>query len=96
MRIVIEIEGDRVISATVEGSASAGGPPPEVLGAARARGAISAGRAPLNPSGAGDAAAAVPQDAGATRSVAKKGAAPKKSPRGTRRREGTRATRTRR
>jgi len=96
MRIVIEIEGDRVISATVEGSTSAGGPPPEVLEAARARGAISAGRAPLNPSGTGASAAAVPQDAGATRSMAKKGAAPEKMARGTRRREGARTTRTRR
>ncbi len=79
MRIVIEIEGDRVISARVEGSASAGGPAPEVLEAARARGAVSAGRAPLNPSGAGAAATVVPQDAGATRSMAGKGSATEKA-----------------
>ena len=97
MRIVIEIEGDRVISARVEGgSTSTGEPPPEVLEAARARGAVSAGRAPLNPSGAGAAAAAVPQDAGATRSAAKKGPATERAARGTRRRQGTRATRARR
>lgn len=96
MRIVIEIEGDRVISATVERSTSAGGPPPEVLEAARARGAISAGRAPLNPSGAGAATAAVPQDAGATRSMGKKGAATEKAVRGTRSRQGVKARRTRR
>ena len=71
MRIVIEIEGDRVISATVEGSPSTGEPPPEILEAARARGAVSAGRAPLNLSAA--RAAAVPQDAGATRSGSRKG-----------------------
>jgi hypothetical protein len=99
MRIVIEIEGDRVISARVEGSTSAGEPPPEVLEAARARGAVSAGRAPLNPSGAGAAAgaaaAAVPQDAGATRSVAKKGRTTETARR-TPRRQGARARRTRR
>jgi hypothetical protein len=95
MRIVIEIEGDRVISATVEGSTSAGGPPQEVLEAARARGAISAGRAPLNPSGAGTQAAA-PQDAGATRSAAKRPAATGKTPRATGKRQGARARQTRR
>ena len=95
MRIVIEIEGDRVISATVEGSTAAGAPPPEVLEAARARGATSAGRAPLNPSGAGGAAALVMQDAGATRSGAKTGAAAERAPR-TRRRQGATAKRTRR
>lgn len=95
MRIVIEIEGDRVISARVEGgSTSAGEPPPGVLEAARARGAVSAGRAPLSPSGAGAAAAVVPQDAGATRSAAKKGPATETAPR-TRRRQGAKA-RTRR
>ena len=96
MRIVIEIEGDRVISATVEGSTSEGAPPPEVLEAARARGAISAGSAPLNPSGAGAGAAHMAQDAGATRSMAKKGAAAEKAARGTPRRQGARATRRRR
>jgi hypothetical protein len=95
MRIVIEIEGDRVISATVEGSTSAGVPPPEVLDAARARGAISAGRAPLNTSGAGGAAALVPQDAGVTRSAAEKRASAETAPR-TRRRPGATAKRTRR
>jgi len=70
MRIVIEIEGDKVISATVEGSASAGGPPPEVLEAARARGAISAGRAPLNSVGAGAHALVAPEAAGAARTAA--------------------------
>jgi hypothetical protein len=95
MRIVIEIEGDRVISARVEGSTSAGEPPPEVLEAARARGAVSAGRAPLNPSGAGAAAAAVPQDAGATRSRVKKAPATETARR-TPRRQGARARRTRR
>jgi hypothetical protein len=95
MRIVIEIEGDRVISARVEGSTSAGEPPPEVLEAARSRGGMSAGRAPLNPSGAGAAAAAVPQDAGATRSRAKKGAATETARRTPRRQE-ARARRTRR
>ena len=95
MRIVIEIEGDKVTSATVEGSTSAGLPPPEVLEAARARGAISAGRAPLNPSGVGAAAALVPQDAGATRSTAKKGASARTAPRA-RGRQGSTAKRTQR
>jgi hypothetical protein len=95
MRIVIEIEGDRVISATVEGSTSTGIPPPEVLEAARARGATSAGRAPLNPSGAGSVTGLVIQDAGATRSTARKRASAESAPR-PRRRQGPTAKRTRR
>jgi hypothetical protein len=63
MRIVIEIQDGKVTSATVEGSSPAGGPPPDVLEAARARGAISAGRAPLNPP-----EASAPLEAGAARS----------------------------
>ncbi len=100
MRIVIEIEGDRVISATVEDSTSADGPPPQVLEAARARGAISAGRAPLNPTGmVGPAAAAALQEAGVARGLAGAPSSTKEKERATRRRQAgrsTRATRARR
>jgi hypothetical protein len=46
MRIVIEIEGDRVTSATVEGATPAGEPPAELLRRAEEQGALSAGPAP--------------------------------------------------
>lgn len=97
MRIVIEIDGDKVISATVEGSTSADGPPREVLEAARARGAISAGRAPLNPTGMrGAVAMAALQEAGAARGLADAPSSTKEIERGTRRRQARRSTRTRR
>jgi hypothetical protein len=95
MRIVIEIEGDKVISATVEGSTSTGVPPPEILEAARARGAISAGPAPLNLTRAG-AAVVAPQEAGASRSKAEAPSASRKVARGTRKRPPGRTARARR
>jgi hypothetical protein len=53
MRIVIEIDGDQVSASNVPSLGEGAAPPPEVLKAAAAIGAMSAGPAPTQPGPAG-------------------------------------------
>jgi hypothetical protein len=96
MRIVIEIDGEKVTSTTVEGSGTAAGPPPEVLRAADARGAISAGRAPTRPDMPEATSGAAPQDAGGARTRPERAERPPAPARSAQRRTGSKSTRTRR